>query len=103
MPQIKVGSKIYFEGEKRPYTVQALDKEFIICTKPFAARKTVLYSIIDLKDHVRGPENMVFGPMHDYETRKGCEEALSNLILKFCGLAVSWRNCVSLQITKIIF
>lgn len=45
----KRGQKIWFEGEKRPYTVRACDERFAICTKPFNLRKTVLYTIIDKK------------------------------------------------------
>lgn len=44
--QIQIGSKIYFEREKRPYTVRAMDERYIIATKPFNARKTCLYSTL---------------------------------------------------------
>lgn len=45
--------KIKFKGEKQRYTVQAAGKRYLVCTKPFNARKTVLYTIIDLKEEVR--------------------------------------------------
>lgn len=58
---VKVGDKITFSSEKRAYTVQAATKRFIVCTKPFNARKTVLYTAIDLARNVRGTENLIFG------------------------------------------
>ena len=51
--KIKVGNKIKFERQKQRYTVQACNDRFIICTKPFNARKTVLYTIIDFERNER--------------------------------------------------
>lgn len=85
MPKIPVGSKVKFQSERLRYTVQASDERFAICTKPFNLMKsftnkkhcTVLYSIIDFDEDVRGPENLVFGM--GAETRKQCEEMLDRL------------------------
>lgn len=94
-----VGSRVYFEGERMPYTVQARDERFIICTKPFAARRTVIYSIIDLERDVRGPDNMVFGG--GYETRDDCEHRLAELMNPNGDMEVSRRNCVTLAVAKV--
>lgn len=83
--KIPVGSKIKFREEKLRYTVQASDERFVICTKPFNLMKsytrpkrcTVLYSIIDFKENVRGPENLIFGM--GAETRQDCREMLERL------------------------
>jgi len=75
--KIAVGSKVKFKGEVQRYTVQASDDRFAICTKPFNPRNTVLYSIVDFVEGVRGPENLVFG--HGAETREQCEEMLDRL------------------------
>ena len=42
---LPVGSRIWFKEEKRPYKVRAADGRFLVCTKPFKPRKTVLYCI----------------------------------------------------------
>lgn len=72
-----VGSKIKFLSEKQRYMVQASDERFAICTKPMNALKTVLYTIIDFEEDVRGPEDLIFGM--GAETRELCEEMLGRL------------------------
>ena len=46
--KVKVGDKVYVPNEKQPYRVKARDERYIICTKPFNLKHTVLYFIIDL-------------------------------------------------------
>ncbi len=94
--KIPVGSKIWFNGEKQGYTVIASNVAFCICTKPFNARKTVLYCIIDWESGVRGPENSVFGM--GAETKEECEEMLERLTTG--ESEVSSRYCTDLDIVK---
>jgi len=75
--KLKAGSKVKFLSEKRPYTVQASDERYAVCTKPFNPQHTVLYAIIDFEENVRGPENLIFGL--GAETRKQCEDILDRL------------------------
>lgn len=75
--KVSVGDKVYIPNEKRPYTIQARDERYIICTKPFAAQKTVLYFIVDLVERWRAPDNMIF--CSGYETQKQCLERLREL------------------------
>lgn len=66
--------KVYFHGEKLPYTVQAVSTSgrWAVCTKPFAARRTVIYSVVDLERKLRGIDNH-FG--YGYETKRQCKVA----------------------------
>ena len=112
MDKVSVGSKIKFVSEKQKYTVQASDDRFAVCTKPFNPRRTVLYTIVDFKEQVRGPENLIFGM--GAETREQCEDMLDRLngrldsggrMLKEAGYPVlehttevSHRNRISLDI-----
>lgn len=73
----QVGDKIKFEREKQRYTVQARSARYLVCNKPFNARHTVLYTIVDLQERVRGPENLIFGI--GAETREQCEAMLGRL------------------------
>lgn len=75
--KLQPGLHVKFASEKQRYTVQASDRRFAVCTKPFNARKTVLYTIIDFDEKIRGPENLVFGA--GAETKKQCEEMLDRL------------------------
>lgn len=75
--KIPVGAKIWFDNEKQGYTVRASNVAFCVCTKPFNAQKTVLYTIIDWEQGIRGPENLVFG--FGAETDEECEEMLERL------------------------
>ena len=93
----KVDDRVWFVGERNPYRVQARDKRFLVCTKPFAARKTVIYTVVDLLEQVRGTEDLIF--CMGFEDRKHCEEALARLA---SGQSeVSHRNRVALLVLKI--
>lgn len=74
---MKPGDKIKMCGERQRYTVQGFDDRFIIATKPFNARRTYLYTIIDRLRLVRGPINMTLGLPNDVNTPQGAEELLT--------------------------
>jgi len=93
----QLSDNIWFEKEKRRYTVQACDNRYIVCTKPFAAKNTVLYTIIDLQKGIRGTENMIF--CNGFETVSQCWEALDRL--QKGESEISYRNRVDLDIVKI--
>lgn len=94
--KLPVGSKIWFQGEKQGYTVKASNVAFAICTKPFNAQKTVLYTIIDWESDVRGAEDLIFGM--GAETVEQCEAMLERLTQGESG--VSHRNYCALDIVK---
>lgn len=73
----KVGDRVYIPNEKKPYTVKARDERYIICTKCFALKHTVMYFIVDLVEKWRGPDNMIF--CMGYETDEECQERLREL------------------------
>jgi hypothetical protein len=77
LPDIPVGAFITFAREKRPYRVRARSGRFIVCTKPFNPKKTVLYTVIDLVENVRGPEDLVFGM--GAETDQQCWDMVDRL------------------------
>jgi len=87
---LKVGDPVYLPCEVRPYRVKCRDDRFIICTKPYNPKRTVMYFIVDLVKMVRGPDNMVF--CFGYETQEQCEERLKEL--QDGTIEVSQRNCV---------
>lgn len=89
---LNVGDKVWVPGEKRPYRVRCRSERFVICTKPMNLKRTVLYFIADLKEQIRGPDNMVF--CFGYETDLDCMERLIELE---CGrIEVSRRRSVPL-------
>ena len=105
--EIPVGGRLWFAEEKRPYTVQARSARYLVCNKPFAARRTTLYCIVDLVDRVRGPENLIF--VMGAETREQCEEMLARLERpdpddpkEFWNerTEVSWRHRVPLDVRR---
>lgn len=104
MWHLHVSDKIRFEEEKQRYTVQACNARFAICTKPFNLKKTVMYTIVDLDENIRGTENLVFGL--GAETKKQCKEMLERLTnekSKTCNFKteVSHRNRIPLDIAAI--
>lgn len=95
--KLKVGTKIKFKKEKQRYTVQASNVAFAVCNKPFNARNTFLYTIINWRENIRGTENLVFGM--GAETKKDCEEMLERLTQG--ETQVSGRNFIKLDIESI--
>ncbi len=96
--KINTGDRIYFPGEKKPYKVRASNNKFAICTKPFNLKNTVLYTIIDKKNNIRGTENLIF--CMGFESDEDCIEALERLTTK--ETEISHRNFVELRINKIV-
>lgn len=76
--KLKKGDKVWFPGQKQGYTVRVRNNRYAICTKPFNLKKSVMYTIIDFKEQIRGTENLIF--CMGFETDKHCEEALQRLI-----------------------
>jgi hypothetical protein len=74
---LNVGDKVKFRAEAQRYTVRAAGDRFAVCTKPFNARRTVIYTIIDFAKGIRGPENLVFP--FGAETDEQCREMLARL------------------------
>ena len=66
MMKFNKGQKIWFAEEKRPYTIRACNERYLICTKPFNLQpKTVMYTIVDLEEEIRGTDGYSIGP-YDY-------------------------------------
>ena len=91
----KVGDKIRFAEEKKPYTIRACNDRFLICTKPFAPKHTVLYTIVDLQKEIRGTDWWVLG-IYDYINDSDCKQCLDDLVSGECE--ISHRNRIKLNI-----
>lgn len=74
---VRIGDRVKFVEEPQRYTVQARGERYLVCTRPFALRKTVFYTVVDLVEQVRGTENLVL--CLGAETRQDCEEMLARL------------------------
>jgi len=112
---LPVGAKVKFASERGRYTVQASDERYAVCTKPFNAQRTVLYTVVDQVEGVRGTENLIFG--EGAETREQCADMLDRLNGRpdsngrflaehghaFDGLRteVSHRNRIALDIERV--
>lgn len=96
-----VGTKLYANKDKRPYTVRVADDRFAIATKSHFG--TVMYTILDKEKKVCGPDNMVFS--HGYETIEDCEYNLRALQGKEPPntMEVSYRRAVRLDVRGVDF
>lgn len=102
------GLRVQFQEEKQAYTVQAANSQFAICTKPFNAQKTVLYTIIDWAKGIRGPEGVVFSG--GAETPAQCRAMLKRLTIgqpdptggPWFRTQVSHRNRIRLRLRAIL-
>jgi hypothetical protein len=77
MEHLTVGDKVKFCSEKQRYTLQARNERFFILTKPFNAKKTYLYTIVDNERVIRGPCNLIFGLPEHCNTPEGAEVCLN--------------------------
>jgi len=94
--QIPIGSLVKFKEEKQRYTVRSSNAIFLICTKPFNAQKTTLYTVVDRKEKIRGTENLIFS--FGAETDEQCKEMLERLTQG--ESEISHRNRIALNIEK---
>ena len=100
---LRVGSKIKFAEEVQRYTVRARSENFLVCTKPFNARKTVLYTVIDIERNIRGTENLILPS--GAETDEQCDEMIARLTSKdpdCFQTEVSYRNNIPLRILEVL-
>jgi hypothetical protein len=97
--KIKPGYRIKFFSERQRYTVTAANSRFVIAIKPFNARKTYLYTIVDLGLQIRSSDDHVFGPVHDYSKPEEAKKALREL--KSGKLKLSYRREMKLDIEKV--
>jgi hypothetical protein len=95
----KPGMKIWFKEEKRSYTIRACNERYLVCTKPYNFRKeTVIYSMVDLWEGIRGRDGYVFSP-YSYYTQEDCDAYLKELING--EASVSRRGCLDVHIVKV--
>lgn len=116
----EVGSTIRFQESKLPFTIQASDDRYLICTRSFnkkedddivkqglemgtyVTKKEALedlqnlsiYTIVDLEEEIRGADN--YNSWSDYSTREECEEVLNALNTN--EVEISYRNRLKLNI-----
>ena len=91
----KVGDKLKFAEEKQMYTIRAKNDRYLICTKPFNPKHTVIYTIVDLVENIRGTNNFIFNP-YDYALEEDCLQCLKDLASGEVG--ISSRNKIPLKI-----
>lgn len=91
----KIGQQIWFwDDDAQPYIIQAAGPRFLVCTFPH--EDTVMYTIVDLVNYVRGTENLIFGA--GAETPQLCAEMQDRL--ETGETEISRRNVVLLQIKE---
>lgn len=91
-------TKIKFDSERQRYTVQAFDARFIVCTKPFNAQETYLYSVVDLLQATRGSFGR-WGPPIEIDTPEGAAKII--VMLHGGDVGISERHSVPLSADEI--
>lgn len=96
--QVKVGSLVSFEEDppEDVFTVQARGDNFLVATFPFEG--TVMYTVIDPAQGIRGTENLVFSA--GAETVEQCQEMIARLEGKDTDIQteISRRNFVQIEV-----
>ena len=94
----KVGDKIKFAGQKQRYTIRACNERYLVCTKPFNARKTYLYTMVDLQEGIRGTDGYAIA-CYDYRIPSHARMYLKDLHKG--KVEISHRNRVELKIEEL--
>lgn len=97
---LAAGDKVRFDNDRMPFYVRAVspDGRWVICTRPFPLRNTVLYTIIDFDNGVRGPDDLVF--TFGYENDEDIADNMQRLING--EMEVSVRHDTPLFISHVI-
>ena len=97
--QLCVGTKILFDEEPVHYTIKALSERYAICTRLYNPKRTVIYTIIDFKEGVRGTNNLVFN-IYDYKEQSDIDACMKDLINGECE--ITRRNRIDLSVKEIV-
>ena len=95
---IEIGDKVQFKEEKGPYIVRGRTKRYMILTRPYYAKKTIIYAIVDWATDKRSSDSHVFSP-YNYEEPEGILECLQSLTMGVCRL--SRRNQIPVKIAVV--
>jgi hypothetical protein len=119
--KITKGQKLYFTGEKLPYTVRAASNRFAVVSRNFDrledeellwwevkrgaaysidsayeySKELPVYSLLDFENNKRSTDNLVFG-VYDYFDESDCEIVLRDL--ENGEMELSHRNITELEI-----
>jgi hypothetical protein len=78
--KIKVNDKVYFSDEPSiGYWVKACNDRYAILTRPYNPRRTVIYTIWDMKENIRSTNDYVFNP-YDYNKQEDIDLSLTELM-----------------------
>lgn len=96
------GQRVWFSDGKKSFKVREANEKFAICTQPYNFKpETVIYTIIDFENNIRGMDNMVFG-VHDYYSDEDCAEAMKELLSGDLEVSRRHHKYVKLDIIKVI-
>lgn len=96
---VPVGTKVWFRSHVRPFKVIASNRFYSVCTKPFNAKKTVIYTVVDWRNKFCGTENTLWGG--GAETEEECQEMLHRITSGKSD--ISSRNWAKLDVVKLVF
>lgn len=104
--EFKEGDVIRFEADNLPFTVKACSHRYLICTRPIVLSdlkdwnecgytkselmKTVIYTIVDLDEQIRGPHDRVLSP-YDYVQQQDIETCLEDIEKGEISISVRYR------------
>lgn len=94
--KLNVGNVVFFEKEKKPFTVKACNENFAICV----TKSAKLYTIIDWEQGLRNRNNLIFNP-YEYTKQEEIEKCLRDLSDPNHVCEISHRGAVKLDIVKV--
>jgi hypothetical protein len=94
------GQRLKLDTDRRWWTVRAVSPHFTAVTRQADFRKsgTLFYSVLDWRNGVRGPCNLVFGWYGDLD-EPGCAQMLAGF--EADDLHVSQRNWAPIDVARV--
>jgi len=101
--QFEIGQPVWLAGDPHPWAVKAVSENFAVLTIQMASRTNsvdVLYTVLDWRNGVRGPCNLVGQAWGDGTyTEAECTEMLAQF--EVGDLEVSHRNNVRIEFGEV--
>ena len=104
MNLLKIGDSIKFEDDELIFKIIAKDSKYLVCTNNDLGDRTddTVYTIVDLKERIRGPHNILFND-YDFTNLEDMNELLRNIEDSSKPIEISHRNRVALKIESVYY
>lgn len=78
--KLTVGGKVYVDDIKKPFVIKAHSGRYYVASRPENLVRSYSYIIFDLHEKLRGPDDRIFGPLYENNTKEGAQKTVNALM-----------------------